>query len=340
MEKLVCQEIESKLTDAEIVQESRGKILFAFPGDPGELLFLRSVEHVYIFIRNLSGISRSRKSLGNIFKQVRALDLEQFSMLCKRAHRSKAKKNLTFRVSASMLGRHNFRRVDVQNAVENAIIARHGWKIRRENPVVEVSIDMDEDGASLGMKLTDEKTRKRNYKIVHLPGSLSPTVAYCMVMLSEPSASDIFVDPMCGVATIPIERSFSGKYGRIIAGDIEESVINTARTNIDAAGRSFDLAVWDVSEMPVADRSVDKIVCNLPFGKQTGSHSTNQILYTAFFAEAARILKPGGKAVVLSSERSLVDDCLQRYRYLKVRKRLRINLLGLAAYIYVIITRY
>ncbi len=336
LEKVAWREIQAKFRDVQLIGEDRGRFLFSYPGDPRELLFLRSVESLYAFIRNIKGISRSRKSLGDIFRIVRSADFEAASRLHKQAHRSKGKKKLTFKVTSSMLGRHNFRRADLQKAVESAIIARCGWTIDRQNPILEVRIDLKEDEALLGLRITDEAMRQRSYKVVHLPASLKPTVAYCMALLSEPSPADVFVDPMCGAGTIVIERAMAGAYSRILGGDVEETVVRAARDNADASRKSIDLALWDISNMPLQDDSVDKVVCNLPFGKQTGSRSSNRALYSHFFRETARILKPGGMAVLLTTETELMRELTRQYRAMHLRRYLKIDLLGLRACIYII----
>jgi len=336
LERVAWTDIQAKLRDAQLIEEKRGRILFTYPGDPRNLLYLRSVENVYIFIRNIEGLTRSRKSLGEIFKRVGSADLETALRLHKQAHRSKGKKRLTFRVISSKLGRHNFRRVDVQKAVESALISRYGWKIDLQNPTLEIRIDLEEDEALLGLRLTGEMMRRRAYKVIHIPASLKPTVAYCMVLLSEPKPVDIFVDPMCGAGTIPIERALAGSYRRVIGGDVEESVVRSARGNVDASRRSVDLAVWSVSAMPLRGSTVDKVVCNLPFGKQIGSRRENRALYSDFIREMVRIMKPRGRAVLLTSERELMDDLTRQHPFMNLRRHLKIDLLGLRAYIYVI----
>ena len=335
LEKVAWMEIQAKLRDVQLIGEDYGRLLFTYPDDPRNLLYLRSVENVYVFIRNMSGLTRSRKSLGDIFKRVRSADFETALRLHKSAHRSKGKKRLTFRVVSSKLGRHNFRRVDVQKAVESALTGKYGWRINLQNPTLEVRIDLDKDEALLGLRLTGETMRMRAYKVVHMPASLRPTVAYCMVLLSEPALMDVFVDPMCGAGTIPIERALAGPYRKVIGGDVEESIIRSAKANVDASRRSVDLALWDVSAMPLHDRTVDKIVCNLPFGKQIGSRSENRALYSDFFIEMLRVLKPGGRAVLLTSERTLMNELTRQHRSVRLKRYMRIDLLGVKAYIYV-----
>jgi len=334
LERVAWRDLRAKLDKVQLIEEGRGRLLFEYPGAPRDLLFLRSVENVYILMKSIHGLSQSRKSLGVIFKQTVGADFQTASMLHKEAHRSKGKKRLTFRVDSNKLGRHNFRRVDAQKAVEKAIAGRYGWRLDMRNPILEVRIDLEEDTAMLGLKLSSEIMHNRAYKVVHLPASLKPTVAYCMVLLSKPTSTDVFVDPMCGAGTIPIERALAGAYKKVIGGDVEESIIRAAKSNMDASRRSVDLALWNVSAIPLKDRSVDRIVCNLPFGKQVRSRLGNQKLYSNFFREAARIARPGARAVVLTSERELMDEIIRRYSSINIERYLRIDLLGLTAYIY------
>jgi 23S rRNA G2445 N2-methylase RlmL len=336
LERIAWKDMRTRLGDVELIKEESGRIIFEYTGEPRNLLHLRSVENVYIFIRDITDLTRSRNSLGDIFKCIKRDDFQAAAMLHKEAHRSKPKKKLTFRVVAGMLGRHNFRRVDIQKTVEVALTGKCGWRIDKQNPILEARIDLEKDHALLGLKLTDEAMRNRDYKVAHLPASLKPTVAYCMTLLSNPSPRDIFVDPMCGAGTIAIERAFAGAYDRILAGDVQEEVVSAAKSNISESHRGIELFMWDISDIPIQDKSVSKIVCNMPFGKQIGSHSENRWLYLDFFKEMTRMLKPGGMAVLLSSERELINDLIQRYPYMKLIRYVYIELLGFKTCIYVI----
>ncbi len=336
LERVAWKNIRTRLEDVELIGEEQGRLLFSYPGEARNLLYLRSVENVYIFVRNITGLTRSRKSLGDIFRRVRSADFETASRLHKQAHRSKGKKRLTFKVISTKLGRHNFRRVDAQQAVESAISGQYGWRLSRQDPSLEIRIDLDEDNALLGLKLSNEIMRLRTYKVVNLPASLKPTVAYCMTLLSNPSPKDIFVDPMCGVGTIAIERAMAEPYRKVIAGDVAENIVRAARDNVEASRKSVDLAVWDVSALSFKNNSVDKIVCNLPFGRQIGSRARNQKLYSSFFREMVRISRPGGRAILLTSERALMLEIMGKYPSVYMERYLKIDLLGIRAYIFVL----
>ena len=50
---------------------------------------------------------------------------------------------------------------------------------------------------------------------------------------------------------------------------------------------------------------IDKIVTDLPFGKQWSSVQENEVLYPRALAELARVVRCGGTAVVLTSAENM-----------------------------------
>ena len=339
LEDVAWKEIEAKLDDVRLTDEERGILSFTYSGDPAMLLKLRTIENVFIHIGTIPKLTRSRNSLGDIYRYVTKLDLEASLKIHKDIHGGKGKKKLTFKVISIMTSRHNFRRVDAQSTVETALTNKYDWKLNLDQPILEFRIDLEEDKALLGLRLTDERLHRKTYKKSHVPASLKPSVAHCMALLSDPNPTDVFVDPMCGAGTVAIERAFVCPFNRIIAGDVQEDIIESAQENVKSSHKMIDLMLWDVSSLPLQDHTVDRIVCNLPFGKQTGSQAENQYLYMAFFREVRRIIKAKGKAVLLTTERDLMDDVISRHSGVYVNKRFRIDLSGLKTYIYVLYFR-
>ena len=56
------------------------------------------------------------------------------------------------------------------------------------------------------------------------------------------------------------------------------------------------------ARMPLPRNSVDVLVCDMPFGKMFGSVEDNKVLYPRMLGEAAKVVKPGGRAVLLTSD--------------------------------------
>lgn len=336
LEKISWSEISSKLNNVKLLNETDGMLFFSYDGNFKELINLRTVNDIYIFVGSIPGLTRSRNSLGEIFRRVGSFNLDTCLRIHKEAHGGKGKKNITFKVVSTMTGKHNFRRIDAQKSVELSLMRRYGWKLNLESPTLEFRMDLEEDNFLFGLKLTDERLQRNDYKLSHVPASLQPPVAHCMVLLSEPSQSDVFTDPMCGAGTIIIERALAGPYRHIIGGDISIDSINSAKINISASKKEIHLILWDALNIPLSNNTIDKVVSNIPFGKQTGDGIDNKPFYSNFFKEIKRVIRPGGKAVLLTPEKSLMNKLISQHSNANLEKIYPINLSGIKAYIFVI----
>lgn len=339
LEDVTWSEINAKLKNVQLDEKKDRQLSFSYSGDHKNLLNIRTAENIYIHIGTITGLTRSRNSLGDIFRIVSSFNFDVPLLIHKDIHGGKGKKRLTFRVFSTMVGRHNFRRVDAQNSVESALMKKYDWKHDLETPILEFMMELEEDTAYFGLRLTDERLNRWGYKTSHLPASLKPPIAHCLVQLSNPIPPDVFIDPMCGVGTIAIERAFAYPYQRIMAGDLDEDYVNSARDNARSSRKAIDLMLWNASMLPIKDQSIDKLVSNLPFGKQISSHDENQYLYATFFKEMKRIMKVNGKAVLLTTENDLMKDIISRYKNISINKQLWVEISGLKAVIYVLIFR-
>jgi 23S rRNA G2445 N2-methylase RlmL len=72
---------------------------------------------------------------------------------------------------------------------------------------------------------------------------------------------------------------------------------------------------------------VDRLLCNPPFGKQLASVEEILPLYTALAREWNRVLKPGGRAVLLVMEHQALSTALSPFRWTTTR-RLALRILG------------
>lgn len=86
--------------------------------------------------------------------------------------------------------------------------------------------------------------------------------------------------------------------------------------------------------MPLEDASVDKIITNLPWGIKSGTRADNRRLYPRLIAEFKRVLRPGGRMVLLTAETFLMRDLIAR-RLLRADRTFPVAILGRSAAIYV-----
>jgi 23S rRNA G2445 N2-methylase RlmL len=186
--------------------------------------------------------------------------------------------------------------------------------------------------AVCGVRLSDRTMRHRNYKLEHIAASLRPTVAAAMVRLAGIGPGMTVLDPMCGAGTILAEavdvarkRSQGGPI-TIIGGDVDPNAVFVASQNLQKLG-PVELARWDATALPLERASVDRIVSNPPFGKQLSSIEQIGPLYEAASAEWDRLLRPGGRAVLLAMEQEGLRRVLLARRWSPVRQ-IRVRLLG------------
>uniref|UniRef100_A0A1I7X9Z3 UPF0020 domain-containing protein n=1 Tax=Heterorhabditis bacteriophora TaxID=37862 RepID=A0A1I7X9Z3_HETBA len=73
--------------------------------------------------------------------------------------------------------------------------------------------------------------------------------------------------------------------------------------SLSKCGSSLDFLFWDATCMPFGNSSIDAIVTDLPFGKKMGTVVDNRILYPKLLREWYRVVKPGGRIVVLTHDK-------------------------------------
>jgi 23S rRNA G2445 N2-methylase RlmL len=207
-----------------------------------------------------------------------------------------------------MVGEHGYLRTGAREALAKGLagVFPSSWRYAEENASVEVWLTIWGKTAICGIRLSDRKLRHRDYKSAHRPASLRPTVAAAMVRLADLRPGLAVIDPMCGVGTIlaeTLERSrLDGNKSLFLAGgDIDLEAVKSAEPNLRSLGR-VHLHQWDARALPLPDESIDRVLCNPPFGKQLGTPETIGPLYRQSLREFDRVLKPRGKAVLLVSE--------------------------------------
>jgi len=191
-----------------------------------------------------------------------------------------------------------FRRQDVEARLARLLLRAHpAWRLAEERPDAEVVAFLSRESALVALRLTDPSFRHRHYG--RAPAALSPTVAAALVRLARPSAEDRWLDPCCGGGTILLERAQMGPYRLLLGGDASPAALEVARANFGLRHQPWSLRVWDARALPLPDGSVDRVASNLPFGVQSPAAGGVGPFTAACLGEAARVLRPGGRAVLL-----------------------------------------
>jgi 23S rRNA G2445 N2-methylase RlmL len=332
LEPIAADEVERTL-HGEVKRTASGLIVFRVPEIDAELLRLRTTEDVFLFGWGTDQLSYRAEDLDRIRRwTAREVNWDQLLKI-HHAVRPKPKGKPTYRLVAQMTGTHGYRRVDARDALAAGLAGKlpASWRHAEENAAVEVWLTIHGTTAVCGLRLSDRTMRHRKYKLEHLPASLRPTLAAAMVRLAEARPKQVVLDPMCGAGTILAEqlevgwRPDQGKV-RVWGGDRDAAALRAAGANLRRLGRPL-LARWDAARLPLPDRSVDRIISNPPFGKQLGRPEEIGPLFRRVVPEYDRVLRPGGRAVLLVGDAGPLRDAVRETGW-KPLRQLRVRVLG------------
>ncbi len=320
-----------------LVPDRAGMTIFFAPR-PDPLESMHTAEDLFALVGYREGLAAGEAALENVRTAAREAPwiAQALEARVRLLPGSRAGRRLSFRVVARMSGAHQFRRLDFKRTVERGIAERgdHTWRIDEQRADVEFWATMLADEFFLAIRLSDERMRHRDYKVIDRPGSLRPAVAAALGWLSEPDPNDVVLDPLCGVGTILIERAHLGRYRLLIGGDSDREAIAAARANVGPRYKPIQLERWDATALALENASISKIVTNLPWGAKYGSHAGNRRLYPRLLAEFRRVLQKDGLMVMLTAEVQLMREAIARSDLI-ADKILRVSILGASAAVYV-----
>ena len=164
----------------------------------------------------------------------------------------------------------------------------------------------------------------RAWRVCDLPGALNATAAHAMCVLADPAPSDVYVNIACGSGTLLIERLALGPARQVLGYDVDDAALSCARANVAAAGfgASITLERRDAAALPLEDGAADAVVADLPYAMLLGSGTANAALYPALLDEAARVLKPAGHLLVVTTQNRLMASvCEARAQVLRLVER-------------------
>ena len=140
---------------------------------------------------------------------------------------------------------------------------------------------------------------------------------------------------MCGTGTVLLERHGLGP-ALLLGSDLFENAIAEAGINVEAAGVPARLMRADARRLPLPSASVDKVICNPPWGRRVLGGRSMWRLYRPVFGEIERVLRPGGLAVILTLQRRLMEELIGRIRGLEMLHDRVVSVGGMHPHLYVL----
>jgi tRNA (guanine6-N2)-methyltransferase len=245
LEPFAAAEIRRGSGDASAVGEgAAGDLPFEYSGDPYDLLALRTVVAVYRVLD--FAIPRPKALLGhqNFHRMVDTITAVAA------LHPPGAFR--TFRFSAAGRDSSVFDRLRDDLAAETGLINApdEADLLLRVRP----SADRDR-GWQVLVRLSPRPLATRDWRACDMPGALNASVAAAMVEMTNPRPDDAFFNPMCGSATLLVER-LARMTADIAAGcDTDPDALACGRENVQAAGlgHKIDLFEMDATALDLPD---------------------------------------------------------------------------------------
>ncbi|WP_328768994.1 methyltransferase domain-containing protein [Streptomyces sp. NBC_00286] len=233
-------------------------------------------------------------------------------------------------VSASFLGRRTFTRYDAEDVVGQALARRLGvpYHSRRTGTAPPPGgcgwrLTLDGTRATLMLRLDDRPLHRRPYKQHTIPGTLHPPLAAAMAVLADIRPGHTVLDPCCGAGTLLIEPALAQPDARFQGFDLSTNALTAARAN--AAELPITIRRADAARLPLPDNSIDRVLCNPPWGTQAPARGLLATAPSRWWTELRRVLTPDGTAVLLLPHREDLTTAI-RHGFIPVHiQRLRLS---------------
>ena len=332
LEDIAAAEVTERLPQAHLLEQHYGRLFLRYGGPPQQLMALRSIENIFAHLADFDGQSPAEEGLEQVQRWAETVPLDGALATWTALH--DAPDAPSFRVSAQRLGHHEYNSQQIAAAAGAGLCMATGGRVDLTGFDYEVMVEIEQERCLMGLRLSRRALHKRS-RVTHGLAALNPTAAYAMCVLSDPTPDETVLDPMCGTATILIERAALGP-ATLIGSDARPRAIEDARMNLQAAQVTANLLQADARRLPLRTESVDKLLCNLPWGRRVMSRGSLSYLYEGFVSEMTRVLRPGGKAVLLTTRSGLLVKLVTRTHKLRLVHARVIRLGGARPHLFIV----
>jgi 23S rRNA G2445 N2-methylase RlmL len=186
---------------------------------------------------------------------------------------------------------------DMRTAIESRI--RKATRLHESRSGADVEVWFSSRKDSTGYVMVRFTKRRASEKSLHA-GQLRPETAHLLILCSEPSHQDVFLDPFCGYGGILLERLQSHRASLVHGVDSDAAKIRRLQDLASRLPAPARLEVDDARRLAGApDGSVTRIVTDPPWGEFGGTRNLDG-LYKGFLRQFDRVLAADGIAVLLT----------------------------------------
>ena len=270
------------LPGAETLGVYDGLIYYAYPGNPKNINQVPCFNNSYCVLQLFQG-----KSFQRMVNEIASTSLRY------------PVPEGTFRVR--FIRGNQFAGVDRQLSLraEAAVMKTSRLRLDRLNPTTELWYVVRDEGFGFYGQLL--RKREATEKTLH-PGELRPEFAYLMCQCGNPTAQCVILDPFAGYGSIPAQLLGHFAFGKLHVSDSDPGKVKSLKQALPKDDRVQVSREDALALTGAADASVDLIVTDPPWGYYEPIEDIS-LFYEAVLGEFARVLQPGGKAVILSARK-------------------------------------
>jgi 16S rRNA G966 N2-methylase RsmD len=182
-------------------------------------------------------------------------------------------------------------------------------KVDLGNPDYEVAlVRADRDYLAVtkpGTMAQDWSRRRPRQRAFFHPAAIFPKLSRALVNLTGCLRGDVFLDPFAGTGSLLIEAHLVGAKGVYV--DQTEKMVRGGMANMKHFGQEWlGLVRADATSLPLT--SVGAVATDIPYGRASSTRGrTTEKILAGFLPTAARIMRPGGRLVLMHQKEVAVD---------------------------------
>jgi tRNA (guanine6-N2)-methyltransferase len=304
IEELVAAEIHCRGIGS-VDRIGHREVHLSTPDPARAMTALACADDVLLLAGLVDGVGHTRADLQRLRHGLTGLDARRLMRLRRRLGGPAGSAGID--VSASFVGRRTYNRFDIEDTVGQQLarvlgLAYHSRRHGTRPPAGTCSwrVSLEGSRATVGLRIGDRPAHRRAYKQATVAGTLHPPLAAAMAGLAGAAPGDTVLDPCCGAGTLLVEQHRAVLGLRLLGMDWDGASLRSAAAN--AAGVPVRLARADAGCLPVAGGSVERILVNPPWGRRVPARGLLAGHPERLWAEARRVLRPGGRLVTLIHE--------------------------------------
>ncbi len=254
--------------------------------------------------------------------------------------------HMTFAIRSTRAGDHEFTSMDISrlfgDKLRSSVRDRLGFYpiVNLDNPDIIIELDVIGDRYVLAIEIIRRSLRHRSYRVFHHEATLNPPLAYAMNMLLgyDRYGKYLLLDPLCGSGTIIIEGLFHYVNSMYYGVEIYRHNCRGAIRNIYEAGVHDRACIVcsDSTRLSSFIRYCDGIVTNPPYGiRMKTIDDSLRKFYIKILGEFSKVLRDGGRIVMISPRRGLVEHAAHVNK-LEIVDRREVEQGGMISTIYIL----